>query len=137
VSSEGTLAVAAATVALVQLCKWAGLRDSWGPLLVILLSGLGVGVWLLSGDSWPPARTDIWPVVTGWINVTLSAAGTFGFTRATASAVTRATAPPADGAGSSATDDEPDELAGTILAMTPENRAELLAELEQRRGGTH
>ena len=102
-SSEGTLAVSAAVVALVQLLKWAGLRDSYGPLVVILLSGVGVGVWLVSGESWPPMRTDIWPIVTVWIAVTLAAAGVFGFTRATAAAVTSVTEPPKGGAGGSPT----------------------------------
>lgn len=102
-SSEGIIAVSAAVVALVQLWKWAGLRDSWGPLAVIALSVVGVLIWLVSGDSWPPARTDIWPIFSGIVAVTLSSAGVFGFTRATAAAVTSAKAPPADGAGSSAT----------------------------------
>ncbi len=99
-SSEGTIAIAAAVVALVQLWKWAGLRDSWAPLAVILLSVVGVLVWLLSGESWPPSRHDVWPILTGIIAVTLSAAGTFGFTRAGASAVASLTSPPAGGAGS-------------------------------------
>jgi hypothetical protein len=102
-SAEGIIAVSAAVVALVQLIKWAGLRDSWGPVAVIALSVVGVMVWLVSGDSWPPARTDVWPIFSGIIAVTLSAAGVFGFTRATASAVTSISAPPPDGAGSSPT----------------------------------
>lgn len=96
-SSEGTIAIAAAVVALVQLGKWAGLRDAWAPLAVILLSVAGVLVWLVSGESWPPTRTDVWPILTGIIAVTLSAAGTFGFTRASVSAVTSLSAPRAGG----------------------------------------
>jgi len=137
VSSEGIIAVSAAVVALVQLAKWAGLRDSWGPLAVIALSVAGVMVWLVSGESWPPARTDIWPIFSGIIAVTLSSAGVFGFTRATASAVISISQPPVGGAGSSptvkASSDEHDALADEITAMSPAARADLLAELEERR----
>jgi vacuolar-type H+-ATPase subunit I/STV1 len=99
-SSEGIVAVSAAVVALTQILKWAGLRDSWAPLAVIGLSVLGVLVWLVSGTSWPPTRTDVWPIFSGVIAVTLAAAGTFGFTRAGASAVTSLSTPPVGGAGS-------------------------------------
>ena len=102
-SAEAIVAVSAAVVAFVQLIKWAGLRDHWGPVVVILLSGVGVGIWLSSQPTWPPARTDTWPIFAGWIAVALSAAGVFGFTRAGASAVARVSTPPDDGAGSSAT----------------------------------
>lgn len=118
-SSEGIIAVSAAVVALVQLIKWAGMRDSWGPVAVIALSVVGVLIWLVSGDSWPPARTDIWPIFSGIIAVTLSSAGVFGFTRATASAVTSITTPPG-GAGSSPTvkaADEPTQAAKPIAAL--------------------
>jgi peptidoglycan/LPS O-acetylase OafA/YrhL len=97
VNADAVVAVSAAVVALTQLSKWAGLRDSYGPIAVILISGVGVLVWLVGGEQWPPARTDIWPIFSGWIAVTLSAAGVFGFTRAAAGAVTRATPPPNEG----------------------------------------
>jgi hypothetical protein len=102
-SAESIVAISAAVTALVQLTKWAGLRDQWGPVIVILFSGIGVAIWLASQPAWPPVRTDIWAIFAGWISVALSSAGIFGFTRAGAGAVTRATSPPADGAGSSAT----------------------------------
>jgi hypothetical protein len=133
-SSEGTLAVAAAVVALTQLLKWAGLRDSWGPLAVIALSIVGVLVWLVSGDSWPPARQDIWPVFSGIIAVALSAAGTFGFTRASASAVISAKPPPG-GAGSSPTvkaDDDPEALADRIWALPLAERETVATDLAAR-----
>lgn len=102
-SSEGIIAVSAAVVALCQLAKWSGLPDVWGPVVVIILSGIGVSLWLVSGDSWPPARTDIWPVFSGWIAVTLAASGTYGFTRASSSGFTNLTSPPKGGAGDSPT----------------------------------
>lgn len=132
-TAEAIVAVSAAVVAFVQLIKWAGMKDSYGPIVVIGFSGVGVVIWLISQATFPPMRTDTWDIFAGWIAVALSAAGVFGFTRAGAAAVTRAVTPPADGAGSSTTADEPDELATAILALTPEERAELLAELETRR----
>lgn len=102
-NAENIVAVSAAVVALVQLVKWAGLPDRWGPLIVIAFSGLGTFIWLGSSATWPPVRTDIWPLFTGWVTVTLTSAGTFGFTRASVSAVTRATPPPDSGAGSEPT----------------------------------
>jgi hypothetical protein len=121
-TAEAIVAISAAVVAITQLAKWAKLPDHWGPLAVILLAGLGVGIWLFSQQTWPPVRTDTWEIFAGWVAVALSAAGVFGFTRAGAEAVTRATSPPADGAGSSATTDsatvptDPDALAEQIVA---------------------
>jgi hypothetical protein len=123
VTAEAIVAISAAVVAITQLAKWAKLPDHWGPLAVILLSGVGVSVWLFSQQTWPPVRTDTWEIFAGWVAVALSAAGVFGFTRAGAEAVTRATSPPPDGAGSSATTDstvagspDPDVLAEQIVA---------------------
>jgi hypothetical protein len=107
-SAEAIVAISAAVVACTQLSKWAKLPDHLGPIAVILLSGVGVGIWLASQTVWPPVRTDIWPIFAGWVAVALSAAGVFGFTRAGAEAVSRATSPPSDGAGSSATGGVPD-----------------------------
>jgi hypothetical protein len=133
-SSEGAVAVSAAVVALVQLAKWAGMRDSYGPGAVIVVSMLGVLMWLVSGESWPPGRVDIWPIFTGIINVTLASAGVFGFTRAAASAVSSFAPPPSDGAGSSKTiKTEEETIADDIIKMTPEERAELMVEIERRR----
>lgn len=124
-TADAIVAISAAVVACTQLTKWAGLRDSWGPLVVIGFSGAGVVVWLFSQNTWPPLRTDTWSIFAGWLSVALSSAGVFGFTRAAAGAVTRATVPPADGAGSSPTVAPID---GSVLS------AEKIADvLEQRR----
>jgi hypothetical protein len=101
VNADAVVAVSAAVVALTQLAKWAKLPEQYGPIAVIVISGFGVLVWLAGADQWPPARTDIWPIFSGWVAVTLTAAGTFGFTRAAVGAVTRATPPP-DGAAEQA-----------------------------------
>lgn len=117
-TADAIVAIAAGVVGLTQLIKWAGLKDSFGPLIVILLSGVGVMVWLFSQTLWPPARTETWNIAAGWIAIALSAAGTFGFTRSGASAVTRVKAPPDDGAGSSAT--IPSKSAPTLTEVTDE-----------------
>lgn len=117
-TADAIVAISAAVVAITQLIKWAGMKDAFGPLVVILLSGIGVMVWLFSQTVWPPLRTDTWNIAAGWISVSLSAAGVFGFTRAGASAVTRIQAPPADGAGSSAT--VPSEVTPTIDEVADE-----------------
>lgn len=113
-NAESIVAISAGVVAATQLIKWAGMRDALGPLVVIVLSGMGVFLWLFSQQDWPPVRTDTWNIASGWISVTLSAAGTFGFTRAAASAVTRATPPPEGGAGSSPTTPTLNDVADEI-----------------------
>jgi hypothetical protein len=78
---KAIMTVSAATVALVQLAKWAGLSDSRGPLGVLMLSLLGVVFWGWStGDV---TRATAFNYFAGWIAVMTSAAGVFGFTRST------------------------------------------------------
>jgi hypothetical protein len=88
-------------VALTQLAKWSGLDDKRGPLIVLLLAAIGVVFWGYSVGNYERARA--FEYFAGWIAVATSAAGVFGFTRATTAAVTAATAPPNNGAGSNAT----------------------------------
>ena len=98
---EAIISVSAAVVALVQLVKWAGLRDAYGPLAVLVLSLLGVLGWGWSVGTLD--RTMAFGYFAGWIAVATSAAGVFGFTRASSEGITRMSAPPSTGAGSSAT----------------------------------
>jgi hypothetical protein len=100
---QAIIAVSAAVVTLVQLVKWAGIPDKWGPLAVLLFAAVGVGVWAYSQNEAGIARQEIFDYFAGWITVATSAAGVFGFTRATASAVISAKPPPAGAAGSSST----------------------------------
>lgn len=96
-SPEAIITVSAAVVALVQLAKWAGLPNHWGPLAVLALAALGVAVWAWSQERLP-GRADTFGYFSGWIVVATSAAGVFGFTRAASSAVTASKAPPGGGA---------------------------------------
>lgn len=93
------LTISAAVVALVQLLKWKLLPDEWGPVAVMIFAAAGVALWGYSkGPSWD--RALMWEYFVGWINVSLAAAGIFGFTRASAATVTKMTPPPPSGAGS-------------------------------------
>jgi hypothetical protein len=99
---EAILTVSAAVVALTQIAKWAGIPDKIGPIVVLVLAGIGVAVWGFSQEVIDRAET--FEYFAGWISVALAAAGTFGFTRAATSAVTSAKAPPAAGAAQSPTE---------------------------------
>jgi hypothetical protein len=99
--AQAVLTVGAAVVALTQLIKWGGLPDKAGPLAVLILAALGVGVWAYQAGG--VDRTQAFTYFSGWISVALTAAGVFGFTRASVSAVTSAKPPPATGAGSNPT----------------------------------
>ncbi len=100
-NGEAIISVSAACVALTQLVKWGGLPDKFGPLSVLALSLLGVVFWGWStGDV---TRASSFGYFAGWIAVSTSAAGVFGFTRAGGEAVSKMTAPPSSGAGSSPT----------------------------------
>lgn len=97
------IVISAAVVALVQLVKWSNvIPDKFGPFAVLFFSAAGVALYGYSHEM-PFAGTFVWEYFTGWINVSLAAAGIFGFTRATHDAVTNMKSPPADGAGSSRT----------------------------------
>ena len=98
---QAILSVSAAVVALTQIVKWGGLPDKWGPISVLMLSLIGVAFWGYSVGNFEQARA--FEYFAGWIAVSTSAAGVFGFTRAANTAVTAAKAPPSSGAGSSPT----------------------------------
>lgn len=98
--AQAIITVAATVVALVQLVKWSGLPDSKGPLAVLGLSLLGVAFWGWSTGTF--SRTQAFGYFAGWIAVSTSAAGVFGFTRQAAVAVA-GTKTPASGAGANPT----------------------------------
>jgi hypothetical protein len=104
-NADSSVTVSAAGVALTQLAKWAGIPDKLGPLAVLLLAALGVGIWAYSQTEAGLPRQEVFNLFAGWIAVATSSAGVFGFTRAAAASVTKASPPPAEGAGSSRTTD--------------------------------
>lgn len=95
-NGEAIISVSAAVVALTQIVKWSGLPDRWGPIAVLALAAIGVGVWGYSQGG--VMQADVFTYFAGWIAVATSASGVFGFTRAAASAVTSAKPPPSGAA---------------------------------------
>ena len=83
--SQAIMTVSAATLALVQLLKRAGLPDRLGAVAVLALAALGVALWALSRGG--VTVHDVWELFAGWIAVATSAAGTFGLARALPGAV--------------------------------------------------
>jgi len=98
---QAIIAVSAAVVALTQLVKWAGLPDKYGPFSVLALSLVGVCLWGYSVGTFERAR--LFEYFVGWVTVSTSAAGIFGFTRASGEGITAIKAPPSGAAGGSPT----------------------------------
>jgi hypothetical protein len=80
VTGEAIMTVSAAVVALTQLLKWVGVKTRHAPLLVLVVSAVGVLVWAMADG--PFGRHHLFSLFAGWIAVATSAAGVFGFTRA-------------------------------------------------------
>lgn len=97
---QAIIAVSAAVVALVQLAKWSGVPDKYGPACVLVLAVFGVGMWAWSRGTYE--RAVAFDLFAGWIAVATSAAGVFGFTRAAREDMVKTQSPPS-GAGNSPT----------------------------------
>lgn len=95
-TAESILTVSAAVMALTQLLKWAVVPDKWGPLLVLVLSLLGVLFWIWTQNAF--VRTEAFSYFAAWVAVSVAAAGVYGFSRASGNALTKLSAPPG-GAG--------------------------------------
>lgn len=85
-SAQDVLTVSIAVGILTQFAKWQGVPDGHGPILVLVLSLIGVGFWGYSVGNF--GRETSFLYFSGWLSVSLNAAGIFGFTRRAASAVT-------------------------------------------------
>lgn len=88
-------------VALTQLAKWANLPDAWGPAAVLLFAAFGIAIWVASYGGFD--QGDLFNYFVAWITTAVASAGVFGFTRASASAVTAIRPPSAAAAGGSPT----------------------------------
>lgn len=99
--ASAILSISTAVVSLTQLAKWSGLPDHYGPIVVLVLSAVGVGVWAYSESVF--SRAIVFDLFTGWIVIACAAAGVFGFTRAHAESIIRTIPPPGGAAGSSPT----------------------------------
>ena len=85
---EAIVAVSTTVVALTQLIKWMGLPERFAPLVVVILSTLGVFFWGLTQPEMV-TRTELWSYFAGCIAVATSAAGVFGFTQAASDSIRR------------------------------------------------
>lgn len=100
-SGQAIITVSAAVVALTQLMKFANvINDRRGPIGVLVLAFLGVAFWGWSTGDF--TRASAFGYFAGWIAVSTSAAGVFGFTRSAPEAVTATKTPPT-GAGANPT----------------------------------
>ena len=97
--SETVIAVAGSVTALTQLFKFWGVPDRYGPYVVLGLSLVGVVVWGASQPD-PFTRLNLWQYFAAVVNVMVSAAGVYGFARATsATQVTSTRRAPLDPTG--------------------------------------
>lgn len=124
--------VSAAVTAMTQLMKWTrAIPDRYGPISVLVWSALGVAIWAFSAEAF--RRADAFELFSGWITVSLAAAGIYGFTRAGAESLTRATpAPIAAGGASSTTDRQVDALTDRLVGRITDRLLERSAD-ERRR----
>lgn len=92
---EAVLTVSAVIIALVQYLKWSNLiPDKRAPVVVAALAAFGVTVWVISFAD-ELSRRMVFSLVAAWINVTLNAAGIYGFARTDiAQNLTKGTPPP-------------------------------------------
>lgn len=116
---QEALGVSALVTALTQVAKWSGVPDRYGPVVVLLISALATALW--AWDASIPFRGNGFILVSNAAQIALQAAGIFGFTRASASAVIALTSPPA-GAGGDATTTvraREDEIAPAMIGEHP------------------
>lgn len=100
-NAAAILTVSAAVVACTQLLKWAVLPDKYGPIAVLGIALAGVLFWVWTQGAF--TRVQAFEYFAAWMSVSTSAAGIYGFTRASGEALTKASPPPSDGAGSERT----------------------------------
>lgn len=100
--AAATVAIGGLVAALAQVAKWMGLRDSYGPAALIVLSAGSVALWVYSKGVY--SRELLFDYVVGATSVMLTSAGIFGFTRSMPAAVTEGSRNSSiPGAGQSAT----------------------------------
>lgn len=101
-TAEDIGVVTIAVSLLTQMVKWMGLPDKRGPIAVVILAAVGVGLFGWSQSTL--ARVTAFSYFAGWVMVSVSSAGVFGFTRAAPEAVAGTKSPPAPpGAGANTT----------------------------------
>lgn len=103
--AQAVVAIAAAVVALTQLIKQMGVAAQRGPLVVLGVSLLGVGVWVWSHGVY--SRASAFDILAAFIATATSAAGIWGFARSGPAALTSLKDPP------------PGAMANEVSPITP------------------
>lgn len=94
------ISVSAAVVALAQLLKGLGISSRFSPLVALLLSAFGVGIWGYSAVG-TFTRPQAFSYFVAWITVATAAKGIFETSRAIANGIRPSNGketPPGDGA---------------------------------------
>lgn len=91
-NAQAVMIVGGAVTLATQMTKWAGLRDSHGPIAVMFWALVGVAVWAYSTQDF--GRSTAFDYFAGYFSVAATSAGIFGFTRASPMAVTATERPP-------------------------------------------
>lgn len=86
-SHEDTIAISATVTLLTQVVKRVLPDDDHGPLIVTMLSLLAIVLWVVSGPIFPPDRTHIWTIFTGWAVIWAEAIGLYHGARVATSTV--------------------------------------------------
>lgn len=121
-NAESIGVIGVAVVLLTQLIKFMNLiPDRYGPIAVLGWAALGVFLYGFSNDPDFGTRHAAWVYFTAWLTTAATAAGIFGFSRAAADVVAKATAPPS-GAGAESislpsSQDEEDEAAAEAILL--------------------
>lgn len=74
---EDIVSIGATVTLVTQIAKRGLPKDGSGPILVALFSFVAVVLWLISGPVFPPDRTMIWSVFTGWVSIWATASGIY------------------------------------------------------------
>lgn len=74
---EDIVTIGATVTLLTQIVKRAMPKDGNGPLIVALLSLIATVMWIVSAPVFPPDRTHIWTLFTGWASIWATASGIY------------------------------------------------------------
>lgn len=74
---EDIVTIGATVTLLTQVVKRSLPTDTAGPHVVAILSFVAVMMWVLSAPEWPPNRTALWPIFTGWVSIWATASGIY------------------------------------------------------------
>lgn len=90
-NAQAILTISTSVVALVTLIKWWGVPVKYSPLVVTASSAVLVGAWAISQGAF--LRASFFDYLAALVAVMTSAAGVYGFTRATSDSLTATRSP--------------------------------------------